>query len=145
MGLAISLVRVSVSRSSASTPKWTTRLQISAGRNRAMRFVRFLKKNIAGLVIGKPKRRSLPLICLASAESLTVPCVQVVELRAEMGCAQCQKRLARVLSKMGGKTVAVTCRVPAARASMTKVAPTVSSCSKSGNDGRRIILLPPCN
>uniref|UniRef100_A0A5B6YH36 HMA domain-containing protein n=1 Tax=Davidia involucrata TaxID=16924 RepID=A0A5B6YH36_DAVIN len=69
------------------------------------------------------KSRLLPRTSLASIESLTVPLVQEVVLSADFQCAECQKRVADIISRMNGgtdsvvvdvleKKVTLTCRYP---------------------------------
>ncbi|KAK6921759.1 hypothetical protein RJ641_012266 [Dillenia turbinata] len=70
----------------------------------------------------KSKVIGLPRTSLASIESLTLPLVQEVVLAADFRCAECQKRVADMMSKMGGtesivvnvleKTVTLTCKYP---------------------------------
>ncbi|KAK6931487.1 hypothetical protein RJ641_003280 [Dillenia turbinata] len=70
----------------------------------------------------KSKVIGLPRTSLAAFESLTVPLVQEVVLAADFQCAECQKRVADIMSKMGGtesvvvnvleKTVTLTCKSP---------------------------------
>ncbi|KGN52069.1 hypothetical protein Csa_009028 [Cucumis sativus] len=51
--------------------------------------------------IGVRKKRIFPhASSLASIESLTLPLVQEIVLTADIGCAECQKKLANILSKM---------------------------------------------
>ncbi|KAI4302227.1 hypothetical protein MLD38_038004 [Melastoma candidum] len=59
---------------------------------------------------------------LASMESLSIPLVQVVVLSADMSCAECQKRVAEVMSRMNEtesvevnvleKKVILSCKYP---------------------------------
>uniref|UniRef100_A0A9I9D324 HMA domain-containing protein n=1 Tax=Cucumis melo TaxID=3656 RepID=A0A9I9D324_CUCME len=54
--------------------------------------------------IGVRKQRIFPhASSLASIESLSLPLVQEIVLTADIGCAECQKKLADILSKMNGE------------------------------------------
>ncbi|XP_021814358.1 uncharacterized protein LOC110757118 isoform X1 [Prunus avium] len=63
-----------------------------------------------------------PGISLASAESLSMPLFQEVVLSADIGCTECQERLADMMSKLGEiesvvvnaleKKVTLICRYP---------------------------------
>ncbi|XP_038892707.1 uncharacterized protein LOC120081691 [Benincasa hispida] len=51
--------------------------------------------------IGVRKKKIFPhASSLASIESLSLPLVQEIVLTADIGCAECQKKLANILSKM---------------------------------------------
>ncbi|KAL5553463.1 hypothetical protein UlMin_040864 [Ulmus minor] len=73
-------------------------------------------------VIGIRKSDSLFLqgTSLASVESLTLPIVQEIVLSADIGCSDCQKRIAEIMSRMTEsvvvsvleKKVTLTCRYP---------------------------------
>ncbi|KAL5759176.1 hypothetical protein ACOSP7_017700 [Xanthoceras sorbifolium] len=69
--------------------------------------------------------RKQPLISatsLASVESLSMPLVQEVVLSADISCAECQKRVAQIMSRLNEtesvlvnvleKKVTLTCRYP---------------------------------
>ncbi|CAI0459090.1 unnamed protein product [Linum tenue] len=73
----------------------------------------------------KKNKRSMSvpgISSLASIESLSMPLVQEVVISANMQCAQCQKRVADVISRMSGtesvtvnlveKQVTLTCTYP---------------------------------
>ncbi|KAG9458434.1 hypothetical protein H6P81_002942 [Aristolochia fimbriata] len=61
------------------------------------KLVRVLKKPLQATV-------SVPLLTLADAESLTMPPVQVIVVRADMGCFHCQKRVADFISRLDETT-----------------------------------------
>ncbi|XP_058108002.1 uncharacterized protein LOC131251335 [Magnolia sinica] len=114
------------------------------------------KKKITGVGIDKPKRRSIPLTSLASVESLTLPRVQVIVLKADLGCVDCQKRLARVVSRIGTgaesmevdlleKKVTLTCRVAAVRGSTMEVAAVRNYRNPRKDVKKMLIFFPPCN
>ncbi|KAH8496207.1 hypothetical protein H0E87_019108 [Populus deltoides] len=58
------------------------------------------KKEIQRIGIKKSKNMLYSGTSLASAESLTVPLVQVVVLSADIRCAECQRRVADIMSRM---------------------------------------------
>ncbi|XP_040996852.1 uncharacterized protein LOC121242913 isoform X2 [Juglans microcarpa x Juglans regia] len=69
---------------------------------------------MAVVVVDRPKKEMIPGIgirksesnlllsgnSLASVESLSLPLVQDVVLSADIGCAECQKRVADIMSRM---------------------------------------------
>ncbi|PKI60479.1 hypothetical protein CRG98_019133 [Punica granatum] len=67
-----------------------------------------------------PGHRLRALSSLASVECLSMPLVQEVVLSADIGCAECRKRIADVMSRMNGvesmtvsvreKTVTLSCK-----------------------------------
>ncbi|KAJ4710537.1 Heavy metal-associated domain containing protein [Melia azedarach] len=71
----------------------------------------------------KSRTKLLPGTSLASVESLSMPLVQEVVLSADIRCAECQKRVAEMISKLNEtesvlvnvleKKVTLTCRYPA--------------------------------
>ncbi|XP_040996851.1 uncharacterized protein LOC121242913 isoform X1 [Juglans microcarpa x Juglans regia] len=89
---------------------------------------------MAVVVVDRPKKEMIPGIgirksesnlllsgnSLASVESLSLPLVQDVVLSADIGCAECQKRVADIMSRMNEiqsvvvslleKKVTLTCR-----------------------------------
>eukprot|EP00258_Populus_trichocarpa_P008878 XP_002314871.3 LOW QUALITY PROTEIN: uncharacterized protein LOC7489353 [Populus trichocarpa] len=58
------------------------------------------KKETQRIGIKKSKNMLYSGTSLASAESLTVPLVQVVVLSADIRCAECQRRVADIMSRM---------------------------------------------
>ncbi|XP_034913309.1 heavy metal-associated isoprenylated plant protein 19 isoform X1 [Populus alba] len=58
------------------------------------------KKEIQRIGIKKSKNMLYSGTSLASVESLTVPLVQVVVLSADIRCAECQRRVADIMSRM---------------------------------------------
>ncbi|KAK9091247.1 hypothetical protein Sjap_024424 [Stephania japonica] len=68
-----------------------------------MLLVQQAKKKLARLGANRPKRLLLPPKSLASVESLSMPLVHKVVLSADLGCIECQKRLADVLSRLKEK------------------------------------------
>ncbi|KAK9114896.1 hypothetical protein Syun_021693 [Stephania yunnanensis] len=66
-----------------------------------MVLVQQAKKMLARLGATRPnKRLLLPPKSLASVESLSMPLVHKVVLSADLGCIECQKRVADVLSRL---------------------------------------------
>ncbi|XP_061974307.1 uncharacterized protein LOC133696209 isoform X2 [Populus nigra] len=88
------------------------------------------KKEIQRIGIKKSKNMLYSGTSLASVESLTVPLVQVVVLSADIRCAECQRRVADIMSRMNEsisinvleKKVTLTCRYPVVRVSTRQVA-----------------------
>ncbi|XP_030485235.1 uncharacterized protein LOC115701558 isoform X1 [Cannabis sativa] len=85
------------------------------------------KKKQLPPVIGITKKSSERLLVhgtssLASIESLSLPLVQEIVLNADIGCSECQKRIAEIMSRMSetesvvvnvlDKKVTLTCRYP---------------------------------
>ncbi|XP_021593016.1 uncharacterized protein LOC110600459 isoform X1 [Manihot esculenta] len=106
-----------------------------------MAFGKRPKKATPAIELKKPKNMLLPEISLASVESLSVPLVrtlfiflhvQEVVLSADIRCAECQKRVAEIMSRMTGtdsvsvnvleKKVTVTCRYPGVKLPSKQVA-----------------------
>ncbi|XXG78173.1 hypothetical protein AAC387_Pa08g2171 [Persea americana] len=93
----------------------------------------------------KSGSRTFPVSTLASLESLTIPSVQEIILKADLGCSQCWKRVACMISRMGvsvesmvvdviEKKVTLTCGArPAIKRSKSKVAVVQSFCSPHKN------------
>ncbi|XVF86025.1 hypothetical protein PTKIN_Ptkin17bG0167400 [Pterospermum kingtungense] len=79
-------------------------------------------KEVTKIEFNKPKSSLLPGTSLASVESLSMPLVHEVVISADIGCAQCQKRIADIMSRMNEtdsvlvnvleKKVTLTCRYP---------------------------------
>ncbi|XWS64322.1 hypothetical protein CRYUN_Cryun06bG0176400 [Craigia yunnanensis] len=80
------------------------------------------KKEVTRIELNKPKSLLLPGTSLASLESLSMPLVHEVVLSADIGCAECQRRIADIISRMNEpdsvvvdvleKKVTLTCRYP---------------------------------
>ncbi|XP_062111163.1 uncharacterized protein LOC133822739 [Humulus lupulus] len=84
------------------------------------------KKKKLPPVLGITKKSSERLLVhgtsLASVESLSLPLVQEIVLSADIGCSECQKRIAEIMSRMSetesvvvnvlDKKVTLTCRYP---------------------------------
>ncbi|PON94449.1 Heavy metal-associated domain containing protein [Trema orientale] len=84
------------------------------------------KKKKLSPVIGVRRKSSERLLVhgtsLASVESLSLPLVQEIVLSADIGCSECQKRIAEIMSRMSetesvvvnvlDKKVTLTCRYP---------------------------------
>ncbi|XP_011008048.1 PREDICTED: uncharacterized protein LOC105113540 isoform X1 [Populus euphratica] len=75
------------------------------------------KKEIQRIGIKKSKNMLYSGTSLASVESLTVPLVQVVVLSADIRCAECQRRVADIMSRMNEVETHMTekqqCRISA--------------------------------
>ncbi|KAK6242822.1 hypothetical protein SCA6_008211 [Theobroma cacao] len=88
----------------------------------AMVFPGQAKKEVPRVELNKPKSLLLPGTCLASVESLSMPLVHEVVLSADIRCAECQRRIADIMSRMNDtdsvlvnvleKKVTLTCRYP---------------------------------
>ncbi|XP_043716897.1 uncharacterized protein LOC122664925 isoform X2 [Telopea speciosissima] len=65
-----------------------------------MSFLGWAKKELTKLGIYKSKKLLLSRSSLASIESLSVPLIQEVVLSADLGCKNCQKRVAHAISLM---------------------------------------------
>ncbi|KAJ6324481.1 hypothetical protein OIU76_011728 [Salix suchowensis] len=104
------------------------------------------KKEIQRIGIKKSKNMLYSGTSLASAESLTVPLVQEVVLSADIRCAECQKRVADIMSRMNEtesvsinvleKKVTLTCRYPGVRVSTRQVAASLVSNLKEKQKGQ---------
>ncbi|PON59546.1 Heavy metal-associated domain containing protein [Parasponia andersonii] len=84
------------------------------------------KKKKLSPLIGVRRKSSERLLVhgtsLASVESLSLPLVQEIVLSADIGCSECQKRIAEIMSRMSetesvvvnvlDKKVTLTCRYP---------------------------------
>ncbi|XP_021615214.1 uncharacterized protein LOC110616973 isoform X2 [Manihot esculenta] len=85
----------------------------------------------------KPKNMLLPGTSLASVESLSVPLVQEVVLSADIRCAECQVRIAEIMSRMAEtdslsvnlleKKVILTCKYPGVKVPTRQVAAVYSN------------------
>ncbi|XP_021649029.2 uncharacterized protein LOC110641554 [Hevea brasiliensis] len=90
------------------------------------------KKETPSFVCKKPKNMLLPGTSLASVESLSVPLVQEVVLSADIRCAECQMRIAEIMSRMAEtesvsvnvleKKVTLICRYPGVKVPTRQVA-----------------------
>ncbi|XP_021299628.1 uncharacterized protein LOC110428204 isoform X2 [Herrania umbratica] len=88
----------------------------------AMVFPGQAKKEVPRVELNKPKSLLLPGTCLASVGSLSMPLVHEVVLSADIRCAECQRRIADIMSRMNDtdsvlvnvleKKVTLTCRYP---------------------------------
>ncbi|KAF2311133.1 hypothetical protein GH714_019647 [Hevea brasiliensis] len=97
-----------------------------------MAFANRPKKETPRIGFKKPKNMLLPGTSLASVESLSVPLVQEVVLSADIRCAECQKRVAEIMSRMTDtesvsvnvleKKVTLTCRYPGVKVPTSRVA-----------------------
>ncbi|XP_042482828.1 uncharacterized protein LOC122063185 isoform X2 [Macadamia integrifolia] len=65
-----------------------------------MSFFGWAKKELVKMGIFKSKKLLLGRSSLAFVESLSVPLIQEVVLSADLGCANCQKRVAHAISRM---------------------------------------------
>ncbi|KAJ6899321.1 hypothetical protein NC652_025717 [Populus alba x Populus x berolinensis] len=107
-------------------------LTTSKSQNKDMALASSPKKEIQRIGIKKSKNMLYSGTSLASVESLTVPLVQVVVLSADIRCAECQRRVADIMSRMNEtesvsinvleKKVTLTCRYPVVRVSTRQVA-----------------------
>ncbi|XWS34024.1 hypothetical protein CRYUN_Cryun21dG0004000 [Craigia yunnanensis] len=80
------------------------------------------KKEVMRIEFNKPKNLLLPGTSLASVESLSMPLVHEVVLSADIRCAECQRRIADIMSRINEtdsvlvnvleKKVTLTCRYP---------------------------------
>ncbi|XAR55831.1 hypothetical protein NMG60_11036043 [Bertholletia excelsa] len=68
----------------------------------------------------------LPGTSLASVESLTMPLVQEVVVLADIKCANCQKRVADIISRMNGETQSVVVSVLEKKVTLTSNVPSNS-------------------
>ncbi|XP_068661215.1 uncharacterized protein [Aristolochia californica] len=107
--------------------------------------------------VKKPRTLSLPLTSLANAESLTMPPVQVIVLRADMSCFDCQKRVADVISRLDETTSVIVDVLEKkvtlsgsglARKGSNKQLDSIKpyrsrNCER--NVKKKPLLLPPCN
>ncbi|KAA8532720.1 hypothetical protein F0562_032753 [Nyssa sinensis] len=81
------------------------------------------KKELPTIGFKKFKNRLLPRTSLASMESLTMPLVQEVVLYADFQCAECQKRVADIISRMNGGTESVVVDVLEKKVTLTCIYP----------------------
>ncbi|KAJ9708154.1 hypothetical protein PVL29_000290 [Vitis rotundifolia] len=87
-----------------------------------MAVVNGVKKELPIIGFKKPRRSQIHRTTLASVESLTIPLIQEVVISADFQCAECQKRIADIISRMNEmesvevnvleKKVTLTCRYP---------------------------------
>ncbi|GLT91783.1 hypothetical protein SLE2022_096560 [Rubroshorea leprosula] len=80
------------------------------------------EEELPGIEIGNSDNIILSGASLASVESLSMPLVQEIVLSADIRCAECQKRVADIMSRMKEtesvlvnvleKEVTITCKYP---------------------------------
>ncbi|XP_012462218.1 uncharacterized protein LOC105782201 isoform X2 [Gossypium raimondii] len=58
------------------------------------------KEEVTKIELNNPKSLLLPGSSLASVESLSMPLVHQVVLSADIQCAECQRRIAHIMSRM---------------------------------------------
>ncbi|MBA0815881.1 hypothetical protein Gohar_000608 [Gossypium harknessii] len=58
------------------------------------------KEEVTKIELNNPKSLLLPGSALASVESLSMPLVHQVVLSADIQCAECQRRIAHIMSRM---------------------------------------------
>ncbi|KAJ8760773.1 hypothetical protein K2173_018885 [Erythroxylum novogranatense] len=90
------------------------------------------KKELSRIGFKKSKSMLLAGTSLASIESLSMPLVQEVVLSADIRCAECQKRIAEIMSRMNEtesvlvnvleKKVTLTCTSPGLKVTSRQVA-----------------------
>ncbi|GKV43959.1 hypothetical protein SLEP1_g51191 [Rubroshorea leprosula] len=61
------------------------------------------EEELPGIEIGNSDNIVLSGASLASVESLSMPLVQEIVLSADIRCAECQKRVADIMSRMKGR------------------------------------------
>ncbi|KAK8659241.1 hypothetical protein V6N13_029450 [Hibiscus sabdariffa] len=86
-----------------------------------------LKKEARRVQFNNPKSFLLPGTSLASVESLSMPLVHEVVISADIGCADCQKKIADIISRMNADTDSVLVNVLENKVTLTCTYPKSAS------------------